>query len=48
MYVAVQDGHVPPGGKFKLSAGEQLKDIRNRLGITIRDVEDYSRGIAGA
>ena len=32
----------------KLSAGEQLKDIRNRLGITIRDVEDYSRRIAEA
>ena len=34
--------------RTKLSAGEQLKELRNRLGITIREVEDYSRRIAVA
>jgi transcriptional regulator with XRE-family HTH domain len=29
-----------------LTGPEQLKDLRNRLGITIRQVEDYSRRIA--
>jgi transcriptional regulator with XRE-family HTH domain len=29
-----------------LTGTEQLKDLRNRLGITIRQVEDYSRTIA--
>ena len=29
-----------------LTGPEQLKDLRNRLGITIRQVEDYSRKIA--
>lgn len=29
-----------------MRAGEQLKDLRNRLGITTRDVEEYSRRIA--
>jgi transcriptional regulator with XRE-family HTH domain len=28
-----------------MRAGEQLKDLRNRLGITTRDVEEYSRKI---
>ena len=32
------------GGKVR--AGEQLKEIRNRLGITTREVEEYSREIA--
>src|ERR1700724_3071973 len=27
-------------------AGEQLKELRNRLGVTTRDVEDFSRKIA--
>lgn len=31
-----------------LTGPEQLKDLRNRLGITIRQVEDYSRRIAEA
>ena len=31
-----------------MSAAEQLKEVRNRLGITIREVEDYSRRIAEA
>ena len=31
-----------------MSASEQIKDLRNRLGITIREVEDYSRSIAAA
>ena len=34
------------GGKTR--AGEQLKEIRNRLGITTREVEEYSREIAQA
>jgi transcriptional regulator with XRE-family HTH domain len=29
-----------------MSAGEQLKDLRNKLGISTRDVEEYSRKIA--
>lgn len=29
-----------------MRAGEHLKDLRNRLGITTRDVEEYSRKIA--
>ena len=29
-----------------MRAGEQLKDLRNKLGITTRDVEEYSRKIA--
>jgi transcriptional regulator with XRE-family HTH domain len=29
-----------------MRAGEQLKDLRNKLGITTRDVEEYSRRIA--
>lgn len=29
-----------------MRAGEQLKDLRNKLGITTRDVEEYSRTIA--
>lgn len=29
-----------------MRAGEQLKDLRNSLGITTRDVEEYSRKIA--
>lgn len=31
-----------------MRAGEQLKDIRQRLGLTAREVEDNSRKIAGA
>ena len=31
-----------------MSAGEHLKELRNRLGITIREVEDYSRKIVEA
>ena len=31
-----------------MSAAKQLKELRNRLGITIREVEDYSRRIAEA
>lgn len=31
-----------------MRAGEQLKEVRNRLGITTREVEDYSRKIAEA
>ena len=31
-----------------MRAGERLKEIRNRLGITTRDVEEYSRRIADA
>lgn len=37
---------MPPEGKAKLTSGEQLKDLRNRLGITTREVEEYSRRIA--
>ena len=37
-----------PRVEAKLSAAEQLKEFRNRLGITIREVEDYSRRIAEA
>ncbi len=29
-----------------MRAGEQLKDLRNKLGITTRDVEEYTRKIA--
>ncbi|MGB7173206.1 MAG: helix-turn-helix transcriptional regulator [Candidatus Acidiferrales bacterium] len=29
-----------------MRAGERLKNLRNRLGITTRDVEDFSRKIA--
>src|SRR5690348_6072519 len=29
-----------------MRAGEQLKDLRNKLGITTRDVEEFSRKIA--
>lgn len=29
-----------------MRAGEQLRDLRNKLGITLRDVEEYSRKIA--
>ena len=29
-----------------MRAGERLKELRNRLGITIREVEEYSRKIA--
>lgn len=32
--------------KPEMRAGEQLKDLRNKLGITTRDVEEYSRKIA--
>jgi transcriptional regulator with XRE-family HTH domain len=32
--------------KNSMRAGEQLKDLRNKLGITTRDVEEYSRKIA--
>ena len=32
--------------KEKLAPGKKLKELRNRLGITIRWVEDYSRRIA--
>lgn len=31
-----------------MRAGEHLKDLRNKLGITTRDVEEYSRKIAEA
>ena len=31
-----------------MRTGERLRDLRNRLGITIRQVEDYSRKIAEA
>ena len=31
-----------------MTGPEQLKDLRNRLGITIRQVEDHSRRIAEA
>jgi len=31
-----------------LRAGEQLKELRNRLGVTTREVEEYSRKIAEA
>ena len=34
--------------KVKLSANEQIKELRHRLRITIREVEDYSRKIADA
>src|SRR5215472_13464101 len=29
-----------------MQAGEKLKDLRNKLGISLRDVEEYSRQIA--
>src|SRR3990172_10540264 len=31
-----------------MTSAQQLKDIRNRLGITIREVENYSRKVAEA
>lgn len=34
------------GRDGKLTAGEQLKQVRNRLGITTRQVEEYSKTIA--
>lgn len=46
VYSAIPVGS--PREKGKLTSTEQLKDLRNRLGITIRQVEDYSRKIAGA
>jgi transcriptional regulator with XRE-family HTH domain len=33
---------------LKLKPGEQLRDLRNRLGITMREVEEYSRRIGEA
>ncbi len=35
-----------PAGRVLLRAGEHLKELRNRLGITTREVEEYSRRIA--
>jgi transcriptional regulator with XRE-family HTH domain len=34
------------GGMTKKTVGEQLRELRNRLGISIRQVEEYSRQIA--
>jgi transcriptional regulator with XRE-family HTH domain len=39
---------VSRSGGTNLPAGERLKDLRNRLGITTREVEEYSRKIVEA
>jgi transcriptional regulator with XRE-family HTH domain len=38
----------PAGEKLRMRSGEQLKELRSRLGITTREVEEYSRTIAEA